>query len=106
MAPSASSNRPLRWLVDPVKAPFSWPNSSLSASAGGSAAQFTLISGRSFLGPSAWIASATSSVPVSPRMRTVVSEGATCRMRKCRYFIGSLCPSNSPDPSTDWIFSR
>ena len=54
------------------------------------------------------MASATSSfpVPVSPWMSTVVSEGATCRIRKRRYFIGSLCPSSSLDPSTAWIFSR
>ena len=42
---SASSNRPLRWPTALVNAPFSWPNSSLSSSVSGSAAQFTATSG-------------------------------------------------------------
>jgi two-component system response regulator AtoC len=38
---SACSNLPMRVVAAPVKAPFSWPNSSLSSSSAGSAAQFT-----------------------------------------------------------------
>ena len=43
--PSASSNRPSRRSAAPVKAPFSWPNSSLSSSVSGSAAQLTAMNG-------------------------------------------------------------
>ena len=45
--PSASSNRPGRRLVAPVKAPASCPNNSLSSSASPSTAQFSLMKGRS-----------------------------------------------------------
>ncbi len=77
--PRASSKRPIRCAVAPVNAPFSWPNSSLSISVGGSAATFTLTSGRSARGLFAWIAWANSSlpVPVSPVRSTAVSVGAT-----------------------------
>ena len=44
--PSAISNLPSRALTAPVKAPRSWPNSSLSTSSREKAAQLTLISGR------------------------------------------------------------
>ncbi len=69
----------MRRSVAPVKAPFSWPKSSLSMRPLGSAAQLTLTSGRSLRGLRAWIARATSSlpVPVSPRISTVASVGAT-----------------------------
>src|SRR5207245_1222894 len=43
--PSASSKRPSRRSAAPVNAPFSWPNSSLSSSVSGSAAQFTATNG-------------------------------------------------------------
>ena len=42
---SASSNRPSRRSAAPVKAPFSWPNSSLSSRVSGSAAQLTAMNG-------------------------------------------------------------
>ncbi len=76
--PSACSNRPIRLSVAPVNAPRTWPNSSLSTSDAGTAAAFTATNGPFFRGPfwcSAW---ATSSlpVPVSPRIRTVLSTGA------------------------------
>src|SRR3954447_7507581 len=45
LPPSASSKRPIRRARAPVKAPFSWPNSSLSTSPAGRAAQLSLISG-------------------------------------------------------------
>src|SRR2546426_9252306 len=77
--PSASSNRPRRLWVAPVKAPFSWPNSSDAINAGGIAAQFTRTNARPERRDSLWMARATSSlpVPVSPLMRTVESVGAT-----------------------------
>ena len=43
--PSASSKRPARALVAPVKAPASWPNNSASISVSGKAAQFIVMSG-------------------------------------------------------------
>ncbi len=43
--PSASSIRPLRVWMAPVKAPFSWPNSSLSSRFSLRAAQLTLMKG-------------------------------------------------------------
>ena len=63
----------------PVKAPFSWPNSSLSTSPAGRAAQLTLISGLAARRLWEWIARAISSlpVPVSPVISTVASVGAT-----------------------------
>src|SRR3546814_7363615 len=45
--PSASSKRPTRALVAPVKAHASWPNSSASIKVSGSAAQFMMTSGPS-----------------------------------------------------------
>ena len=50
VAPSATSKRPncLAWA--PVKAPFSWPNSSLSMRFEGSVAQFTFTNARSLRG--------------------------------------------------------
>ena len=63
MPPSASSNRPMRRAIAPVKAPFSWPNSSLSTSPAGRAAQLTLISGLAARRLVEWIARAISSLP-------------------------------------------
>ena len=74
--PSASSNRPLRSAVAPVKAPRAWPNSSDSSSVSGRAPQFWATNGRSRGGcPLSWMSRANSSlpVPVSPSSSTVVS---------------------------------
>ena len=62
--PSASSKRPCRSATAPVKAPFSWPNSSLSTSVGGSAAQLTRTSGRACRRLRSCSARANSSLPV------------------------------------------
>ena len=43
--PFASSNLPTRRATAPVKAPFSWPNSSDSSSVSGMAAQLTQMNG-------------------------------------------------------------
>ncbi len=75
---------PVALPVAPVNAPLSWPKNSLSMRVGGIAAQLTFTSGLSRRPLAACSARATSSlpVPVSPRMRTVVSVGATwCRSR-------------------------
>jgi len=78
--PSASSKRPCRWPMAPVKAPFSWPNSSLSSSVSGMAAQLigTNCPVRS-RADAWWMARAISSlpVPVSPSSSTVVVVCAT-----------------------------
>ena len=78
----AVSKRPLRIVMAPVNEPFSWPNSSVSSSVSGSAAQLTLISGCGLRLLARCSASATSSLPVpdSPVMRTVASDGATLPM--------------------------
>ena len=55
--PSASSMRPGLRQAAPVKAPFSWPNSSLSSSASGSAAQWTATNGPARRGAASWMRS-------------------------------------------------
>ena len=77
---SASSNRPSRRSVAPVNEPFSCPNSSLSSSVSGSAAQFTAMNGLPRRGERSWMARATSSFPVpdSPSINTVAVTGAIC----------------------------
>ncbi len=80
--PSASSKRPLRVATAPVKAPFSWPNSSLSSRSAGMAPQFTAMNGRLRRGLALWMARATTSLPVpdSPRISTLESCTATWRI--------------------------
>ena len=77
--PAASSNRPRRLSSAPVNAPRSWPNSSEATSPSGSAAQLTLTRARRARGDPAWMARATSSlpVPVSPVINTVELVAAT-----------------------------
>ena len=50
VAPLATSNRPNCLVWAPVKAPFSWPNSSLSMRFEGKVAQFTFTNARSLRG--------------------------------------------------------
>ena len=73
--PAACSIRPGRAASAPVKAPFSWPNSSDSSRCSGSAAQFRATNGPSLRGEPRWMKRATTSLPVpdSPVSRTVVS---------------------------------
>ncbi len=77
--PLASRKRPAREFVAPVKAPRSWPKSSLSSSSRGIAAALTATKGPSARGLAAWMARATSSLPVplSPVIRTGTLRGAT-----------------------------
>jgi hypothetical protein len=67
----------------PVNAPFSCPNSSLSSSPVGIAAQLSFTKVRSLRRLRSWMARAINSlpVPVSPRRRTVESLGATVSTR-------------------------
>ena len=78
--PFANSNLPSLRFCAPVNAPFSKPNSSLSSSSEGSAAQLTFTNGLSWRLERRWSVRATSSLPVplSPRIRTVMSVSATC----------------------------
>ena len=91
--PWASSNLPRRTLTAPVKAPFSWPNSSLSISSCGTAAQLSFTKGP-LLRCECWCsARAISSLPVpfSPVMSTRPSEGAVRWMsEKMRCMAGPL----------------
>ena len=79
MPPSAISNLPARSRTAPVKAPLTWPNSSLAASDSGSAAQLTWISGCARRSECAcrWRATSSLPTPVSPVISTVRSEAAT-----------------------------
>ena len=78
----------------PVKAPLIWPNSSLSSSSAGIAAQFTATKGLALRRPWSCNARATSSlpVPVSPRIRTVASLSAAMPIAFCTRRIASLAP--------------
>ena len=69
--PLAIWKRPARSRLAPVKAPFTWPNSSLSSSPAGMAAQLMVTKGWSARGLQRWMARASRSlpVPVSPRMQ-------------------------------------
>ncbi len=76
----ASSKAPWRRAIAPVKAPFSWPNSSDSSSVSGIAAQLSGTNGC----PTRWLSwcsvCATSSLPVpdSPLTSTEAGVGAAC----------------------------
>ena len=78
--PCAASKKPARSCKAPVNAPRRWPNSSLSSSDSGTAAQFTAMNGFSPLGLARCSARATSSlpVPVSP----VTSTGRSAFMTR------------------------
>ena len=79
--PSAASKRPGRSLMAPVKAPRSCPNSSDSISVSARMAQLTGTNGWLRRWLAWWIRLAISSlpVPVSPVMRTLLSESAITR---------------------------
>src|SRR6516162_4795808 len=98
---SASSKRPVFWAMAPVNAPFSWPNSSLSRSPSGIAAQFSLTNAFSLRLPSLCIARATSSlpVPVSPRISTLESVGATTDARLKAVLNAGLSPMPKLGPN-------
>ena len=77
--PLASSKRPRRARMAPVKAPRAWPKSSLSSRVSVMAAQLTGTNGWALRRLPAWMARATSSLPVpdSPVRSTVASVAAT-----------------------------
>ena len=96
MPPWARSNLPSFWRLAPVKAPGSYPNSSLSSNSCGMAAQFTFTKG--FSRRSEWenTMRATTSLPVplSPRISTVALVSATCSMVFFTSSILGLVPNN------------
>ena len=110
--PSASSNRPCRRSVAPVKAPRSCPNISDSTRSRGIAALLTVMNGLLPL-PRAlcrWIAEATSSLPVpdSPVISTRDSVGATRAINARSSSIATLVPmsgSSWPSCSCSRLFS-
>ena len=96
--PLACSNFPAAWRSAPVKAPFSCPNNSLSRSVSGNAAQLTATNGRSRRPDAAWIARATSSLPVprSPAIRTGRGITATRATRSSSSRICGDSPTSRP----------
>ena len=77
--PLAAQNSPALSAVAPLKAPRTWPNSSLSSSASGSAAQLIATSGAEARSLRRWMIVATRllPVPVSPVMRIGAVVAAT-----------------------------
>ncbi len=77
--PSASWKRPFLSLIAPVKAPLQWPNNSDSRRFSGSALQLMGMKGANWRRLLKCSARATSSLPVplSPRIRIVLSVSAT-----------------------------
>ena len=111
MPPSASSNFPRRRASAPVKAPFSWPNSSDSISSSGIAAQLTSTNGPARRAEPAWMARATSSLPLpfSPWTSTRPVVGAAVAICSRRPRIAALSPMISvrcPRVSRSAVFSR
>ena len=98
--PSAASKRPMRLATASVKAPFSWPKSSLSRRLPLSAAHSTATKGPFARGERAWSACATSSLPVplGPSISTVACVGAAWRMRWNTFCIASEVPVMSLRP--------
>ncbi|MNE12339.1 hypothetical protein D3C80_1051330 [compost metagenome] len=85
--PLANSNLPMRRLLAPVKAPASWPNSSLSTTDSASAPALIATNGPSRRADRSCRARATTSLPlpVSPRISTsalVRASAATCWRRR------------------------
>src|SRR5881628_3411328 len=93
--PCASSKRPILRAMAPVKAPRSWPKSSLSRRPAGMAVQLNLTNGRARRALSVWIRPPISSlpVPVSPRMRTAASVVATISARRMTRRSARLPPT-------------
>ena len=97
----ASSTRPFFSRQAPVKAPLTWPKSSLSSTSWGMAVQFTVTIFLSRRWLCWWMARATSSLPVplGPVMSTVPMVGATWRMRSKMVRICGESPTSEAKPS-------
>jgi hypothetical protein len=83
----------------PVKAPFTWPKSSLSIRFSGMAPQLMVTKGPVRAGERRWISLAISSlpVPVSPVMSTLMSVGATFWSLRKTSSIEGQAPMISPN---------
>ena len=90
----ATSRSPVFAEAAPVKAPFSWPKSSVSSRSRERAAQFTSTSSSSARGPFACShrASTPLPVPVSPWMSTGLSEPRIRRQSSARRMRAGLVP--------------
>ncbi len=79
MPPSASSKRPTRSALASVKAPLTWPKSSLSNTPSDTPPALTVTIGFAARPDTEWIARATRPLPVpfSPVISTLASEGPT-----------------------------
>ena len=95
--PSASANRPGLSRLASVNAPALWPNSSLSSSVSGRAAQLTATKGFFLRGERLWIARANSSLPVplGPSISTVVLLAAIWGRISNRRIMAGLRPTMS-----------
>ena len=94
--PRAASKSPCRVWKAPVKAPRTLPNSSLSTSSGGSAAQLTATKGPAARGLAACRARAAISlpVPVSPPIRTGAAARPYSSIRRRTPRIARLSPAS------------
>ena len=99
--PSATSKSPVRAVSAPVNAPRQCPNNSLSIRFSGSAPQFTATIGCSARKLLSCRARATSSFPqpVSPRIRTELSVGATFEISLNTRSMAGPVPTNFELPS-------
>ena len=95
--PVASSNLPTRRATAPVKAPFSWPNSSDSSRLSGIAAQLRATKGPRARRLRSCRKRATISLPVplSPVTSTQASEGANCWARRSTWSMRGSSETSS-----------
>ena len=106
--PVASSKRPLRAENAPVKAPFSWPNNSLSNNSAGIAPQLTGTKGPLLRDDASWMERAITSLPVpdSPSTKTFAPLLATWVIRWRTLWIASprptSCLTKALDAEGDW----
>ena len=100
MPPSAACIRPIRSARASVKAPFTWPNSSLSNRFSETAPRSTETRTWSARRERRWSSRATSSLPVpfSPRMRTLASVGPARSISDQIRAIAGESPSSGVSP--------
>ena len=101
MPPSASLEAAGRWLTAPVKAPFSWPKSSLSIRLSLTAAQSKTTNGPSRRGDSWWMAwprPLAGAGLADQEERRIGGAIRSSRAKICR--IGTLSPTSSPSRSS------
>jgi hypothetical protein len=106
--PSARANTPGRAACAPVKAPLTWPNSSLSSTPAASALQLTATNGWPTRSLCQWIARATSSLPVpdSPVISTVALLRAARRASSSAAVMAGLPEMMASGLWRDWSWPR